>query len=94
MSLLQDLVQELQQRIEGQAAAPSTAAVADAAGADGGVYACPATAMTSDERDASAAMREALRASSSAPKFDSNHRTNPLVFAARGAPTGSSCGLT
>ena len=32
MSLLQDLVQELQQRIEGQAAAPSTAAVADAAG--------------------------------------------------------------
>ena len=34
MSLLQDLVQELQQRIEGQAAAPSTAAVADAAGSE------------------------------------------------------------
>jgi hypothetical protein len=32
---------------------------------------------------------EALRASSSAPKFDSNHRTNPLVFAARGAPKGT-----
>ena len=34
MSLLQDLVQEFQQRIEGQAAAPSTAAVADAAGSE------------------------------------------------------------
>ena len=34
MSLLQDLVQELQQRIEGQAVAPSTAAVADAAGSE------------------------------------------------------------
>lgn len=34
VSLLQDLVHELQQRIEGQAAAPSTAAVADAAGSE------------------------------------------------------------
>ena len=34
VSLLQDLVQELQQRIEGQAVAPSTAAVAAAAGSE------------------------------------------------------------
>lgn len=34
MPLLQDLVQELQQRLEGQAQAPSSAAVADASSSE------------------------------------------------------------